>query len=738
MKHTRFGLLAWTLFLGIVGPVRSDPVHALFDWTMPTTGPFPSNYFTVPDDTQNTGRRVNLPLPDPSAQPSDNQDIQVLNTLDGFNLQPRLSIPFDGPIDVSTVSSTTVFQISLGDTLDPAQHRGDVVGINQVVWDVATNTLHVKSDALLAQHTRYALIVTNGIHDTTGAPVEATTAFRDLKPTAAGGEYTDELLDAIHAVADAGIPEETIVSASVFTTLSATAILEKIRDQIKAGTPAPADFNLAADGSRTVFPLDQVRAITAKDQVGVNPTMFNTYSLNVGLLQVIPGAVGQVAFGKYLSPDYEVHPGEYIPPVGTLSGTPVVQGVNEVFFNLFLPSGPTPAGGWPVAIFGHGLTSNKNDNPLSVAGTMAAHGIATVAINVVGHGFGPLGTLTVNQTVGDPVTFPTGGRGVDQNGNRVIDNTEGLSAASPQAIISYRDGLRQTVVDLMQLVRVIEAGMDVDGDGTPDLDPSRIYYFGLSLGGIYGTDFLAVEPSVRAGVCNVAGGPLVDIFRLSPSFRGGYFGNLLGNQLVSRHPRLTNPPGVSSLNGVGLGAPYFDENMPLRDGIPLHVGLINRTTRDIQAPVINDVAGSMAIQEVIENTEWVGQSGNPVAYAPHLRKDPLAGVPAKAVIFQFAKGDQTVPNPTTTAILRAGDLADRATFYRHDLAFADNPNLYKDPHGFMFVIDNPGFQAIALGAQEQIARFLTSDGVDIIQPEPAKYFEVPIQGPLPEDLNYIP
>ena len=30
----------------------------------------------------------------------------------------------------------------------------------------------------------------------------------------------------------------------------------------------------------------------------------------------IPGAVGHVAFGSYLSPDYEVHPGEYIPQVG--------------------------------------------------------------------------------------------------------------------------------------------------------------------------------------------------------------------------------------------------------------------------------------------------------------------------------------------------------------------------------------------------------------------------------------
>jgi hypothetical protein len=40
------------------------------------------------------------------------------------------------------------------------------------------------------------------------------------------------------------------------------------------------------------------------------------------------------------------------------------------------------------------------------------------------------------------------------------------------------------VVDLLQLVRVIEVGMDVDGDTVPDLDPSRIYYFGQSLGGI--------------------------------------------------------------------------------------------------------------------------------------------------------------------------------------------------------------------------------------------------------------
>src|SRR5260370_1248688 len=92
-----FGLLACSLFFGAVGQTRADHVRALFDLSTPTSGPFPSNWFSVADDTQNTGRRVNMPLPDPTTHASDYQDAQVLNTLDGFNLQPRLSIPFAGP-----------------------------------------------------------------------------------------------------------------------------------------------------------------------------------------------------------------------------------------------------------------------------------------------------------------------------------------------------------------------------------------------------------------------------------------------------------------------------------------------------------------------------------------------------------------------------------------------------------------------------------------------------------------
>jgi hypothetical protein len=127
-----------------------------------------------------------------------------------------------------------------------------------------------------------------------------------------------------------------------------------------------------------------------------------------------------------------------------------------------------------------------------------------------------------------------------------------------------------------------------------------------------------------------------------------------------------------------------------------------------------------------------------LGHARHLPKDPLPGVPAKAVLFLFGTGDQNVPNPTTTALLRAGDLADRAMLCRHDVAYAEHPTLPKNSHGFAGGVTNPNWRQIALGAHEQIAVFVASHGQTIIHPEPRRFFEVPIQGPLPEALNYIP
>jgi hypothetical protein len=126
-----------------------------------------------------------------------------------------------------------------------------------------------------------------------------------------------------------------------------------------------------------------------------------------------------------------------------------------------------------------------------------------------------------------------------------------------------------------------------------------------------------------------------------------------------------------------------------------------------------------------------------VAYGRHIRKDPLDGVPAKSVIYQFAKGDQTVPNPTTTSILRAGDLADRATYFRNDEVAATIPGAPANPHTFLLNLGVPAVAGLAVAAQGQVAMFFVTDGTLIIDPDgAAPFFEVPIAGPLPEALNF--
>lgn len=684
-------------------------VSVKFDLSDPAGSPFPSNRFTVVDWAQNTFRRVNLPKPDCAVRPSDCADIDVINTLDGFSTQPRITVPFTGDIDVATVNSDTVFLMNLGDAQSSAG-VGQKIGINQILWDPETRTLVFEPDELLNQHSRYLLMVTDGVRDTNGKKIksdgfgEEFGAGRDRDTS----EYRRELRDAMRT---RHFSRHKAVAASLFTTQSITADLHKIMGQIKQSTPAPASFMVGnAGGStvRAVFPVSGVTGIQFNRQVGTAPTFASSF-LPTPALHVVPGAVGQIAYGKFTSPDYQTA-AKYIPATATNTGQPQPQGSNQIVFQLFTPSGPKPAGGWPVAIFGHGFTDSMYGAPWVVASVFASRGIATMSINVVGHGGGAQGNLSVIRTAGVPVTINAGGRGIDQDGNGAIDSTEGVNAAAPRAVIGSRDGLRQTVVDLMQLVRQVQVGMDIDGDGGADLNAQRIYYAGQSFGGIYGTIVLGIERDINAGVPNVPGGSIAEIARLSQAFRP-----LTGISLATRVPSLINvvhPSGIA-----------FDENIPLRN-LP---------------PVINTVPGAMAIAQVLDRNEWVQQAGNPVAYAAFIRKTPLAGNTAKPVIVQFAKGDITVPNPTSTAIVRAGDLADRTTFYRNDLAYAAIPGIPKNPHTFLTNIAVPAAAPFAVGAQSQIADFFASHGATVNDPDGAgPIFEVPINPPLPETLSYIP
>jgi dienelactone hydrolase len=663
-------------------------------------------------------------LPNCTTNPSDCADIALLNQLDGFSLQPRLAIPFDSAIDPGTANSHTVFLVKLSSRDDDREHEfehshhaAEVVGINQIVWDPATLTLFAESNDHLDEDSTYLLVVTTGVHDATGHPIAPATIFQRLRGDdddfrhhgdSVLNAYRDVLEDALNeeTLEHIGLSRRNVAVASVFTTESITATLRSIRRQIEHAAPPVVNFMLGSGGEKTVFPLGSVTGLSFQPQVAVvgpNPNV----PLSLGALQVFSGAIGTMAFGKFTAQHWQ-NAGVFIPAVPTRTSVPS-QGTEELFFNLFIPAGPRPSNGWPVAIFGHGFTDSKQGAPLAVASTLAHNGIATIAINVVGHGFGPNGTLTVNQGA-TTVVLPAGGRGFDQDGNGAITSSEGSSTfvLSPQGLIGSRDALQQTAADMMQLVRAIQGGIDANGDGLQDLDPNRIYYFGQSFGGIYGGIFLGVERDVRAGVLNVPGGSIIDIVR-----EGG-FRPLLVQSLSLRVPSLLNaaPPA------------FFNDNSPLRD-LPT---------------VINTVPGAVAIQTVEDNSRWLTQAGDPVAWAPFIRKSPLHGDAAKRVIVQFARGDETVPNPTATALIRSGDLTDRATFFRNDLAFALGVGFGKNPHTFMTNIGGtPPVAAAAVGAQTQIGVFFATDGTLTIDPDgPGGLFEVPIAGPLPEDLGFIP
>jgi hypothetical protein len=159
--------------------------------------------------------------------------------------------------------------------------------------------------------------------------------------------------------------------------------------------------------------------------------------------------------------------------------------------------------------------------------------------------------------------------------------------------VLYSDAFRQTAADLMQLVRIIEAGVDVDGDARLDLDPSRIYYQGSSWSGGYGTVFMAVEPHVSTAVLKAAADPA-----WFPS-RGPGNRRVPGGFLAARQPSLLNAPGIKALDGVAA----FAGGDPIRWTVDLSgfvlrsssssekkmsdvdaVG-ISRSLRDFQTPV---------------------------------------------------------------------------------------------------------------------------------------------------------
>lgn len=674
-------ILRTLLFSLVLIPAAFSATTVLFAPADPATGPFPTDYLTLPDPLQKTGIRINLPLPDCTRQYTACQETGLLEQMDGFSIRARAAVRFSAAITPATLAGGLMY-VALDNLTneEPGAHTpGQLIPVDQVIYDPSTNTAYAKPFSALDQHRHYALIVTDSVQDTSGAPVAASTAFQaclnDSSP------YCAALAGALARVP---ISSQHIVAASLFTTMSATGWLERAR----ATLPYVPPVVMFAQPQST-FAIASLAGITLHEQTGVNPVRFTDLSLPLN--STLLNGLDRVVIGSYESPNF-LSADQSIPPAPTNPGLAVPTAVNQVGFNALLPSTPKPPNGYPVVVFGHGFGDSRFGGPTAAAPSLARAGLATIAIDAVGHGFGPESSVTFTDTQGHSVTINALGRSIDLNGDGVIESNEGCALTAPIAY-GTRDCFRQTAVDLMQLVRIIRQGLDLNGDGKPDLDPNQIYYAGDSLGAMYGTMLVAVEPSIRASALIVGGASTIDIARWSPAYH-----ELSVEALSQRTPSLLNLPNS------------YNEDYAL-PGNPPHV-----TT----------VPGAIPIQQTFEMWEWLGMSGDPMAFAPHLKLSPLAGVTPGPVLIQFARTDMTVTNPANSELIRAAGLQSSTWEYRHDIARGIDPTLPLDPHPFfeLFVslggtgIELPGLDglAISLDAQNQAAAFLASGGASTPDP----------------------
>lgn len=264
-------------------------------------------------------------------------------------------------------------------------------------------------------------------------------------------------------------------------------------------------------------------------------------------------AVGFVGAGTFESADFQLDPYAvnanlanagggldavtglvYNPGTSATPGTGVLQafrnatGVLRGFYHksrsvpfvIIAPLAAAPAGGYPVAIFMHGIGGQK-EQALGLANTLCAAGYVVVAIDQAVHGLpsGVTGSLTSPLYTGP-------GMG---NGRPAAE--WGSNFFMLPSILTARANVQTSAFNLWRLERILKQ---------PAVDPTSLqaamstatkpivatgasHYVGQSLGGIVGSYFLAGNSiqtggSNMKGLLSVPGARLGFILKDSPSF----------------------------------------------------------------------------------------------------------------------------------------------------------------------------------------------------------------------------
>lgn len=215
---------------------------------------------------------------------------------------------------------------------------------------------------------------------------------------------------------------------------------------------------------------------------------------------------------------------------------PIEAQVNNIRATLGLPAISEPADGWPVVIFQHGITGNK-EQFLAIAGALSVSGHAAIAIDHPLHGERGFGPINIGE---EEIYINASGQYTDAEGEQVQgDPTAYLNLSS---LLTARDNVRQSTADLLSLrFALARPGTNFIG---ASIDGTSVKFIGHSLGGIAGINMTAVAntpfPQIPEGfdlgdyfgidqaVFGMAGGGIAPFLIESESF-----GPLIREQLAA-------------------------------------------------------------------------------------------------------------------------------------------------------------------------------------------------------------
>jgi len=508
-------------------------------FALSTTGyvlPFPNDlYFNG-----STDGTVNIPgLPDPTDY---SNPLVAINALDGFSSTAPITEQFTAPIDPSTLSGNVMV---LSVTTNPKQGYA-VTGVNGPLKEGVDYTLGVSSaDPSVLQITptttlgadkSFMVVVTDGVKDTNGDPAQPSSQFAELKQDIAQGKtpsnttlaQVEPLFSAmLQAAAGAGISADHVSMIWTFTTQSEGDTLAYLASHETPGNIAFQDtgqttsaFNSQLKGYAEVY----VGTLTLPYYGGV-PTATNPMP-----------AIKDFWHGKGGSLLTRYNPAPV--PTTTLK-VPVVMTIPAQGSPYFQNGGTYPSGGWPVAIFQHGITRNRTDD-LAVADTFAQFGIATIAIDLPLHGVtDPSNPFYRNQLVAKV-------NSAMQTGEFTFNLPKGLLTGNPQPgtiassgsyfinlayLLTDRSNLRQGAADLLHLTETLPQAQFTaatsGGAQSEKFNAMATYFTGISLGAMAGVPYLAEVPKipgygtsidVQSATLSEPGGKVAYLLENSPTF----------------------------------------------------------------------------------------------------------------------------------------------------------------------------------------------------------------------------